>query len=287
MSTVSIIPVCGGMYGAYLAGVLRELAYTMEDYDIRLGSVHAFSAGAWTMPYFVAAQKNRQQLGSMEMIWLHRACGRQLFDFTQLLKGGSVLQLQRMRSVLSKGELRLDKNALFRTDTRFEIVVTDIQTGKPLYIAPRRLWLFRDLTASAAIPVFHPPVRVYGTYGCDGGLSDPVPIKRALDFGSKKVIVVTNRLDKKWECLWSRISKGAASLLSMPTRGLLKTYLERAQEIEDQFNGDSRIFFVRNTSPLPMHLCIDTDAGRIAKTYELGKKTFCSVRQAFLDWATA
>ena len=276
MNHISVVSACGGIYGTYLAGILRELSYVMDEHGITLDRVHTYSAGAWTFPYFIAAREDTQQLGSMEMIWLYKTCGAQLFNFKQFLRKHPVLQLSRMRSILRRGALQLNMEALFQSDTLFEVVVTDMRTGNPIYFSPNKHQLFRALTASAAMPFLSAPVKIAGTFGIDGGIADPMPIQRALDLGSKKIVVIMNEGDGIWDRVCSLISKYS-----------LKNYHERTQVIADKFKSDERVFFICNANSLPLQSFVDTDATRIFQTYEQAKKDFYLLRQQFVDWVRA
>lgn len=73
-------------------------------------------------------------------------------------------------------------------------VVTNVETGKPEYkqIPPyERLW--ETAIASCSLPVLFPPVKLGDSYYLDGGLSDSIPYKKALEEGCDKVIVILTR----------------------------------------------------------------------------------------------
>lgn len=75
-----------------------------------------------------------------------------------------------------------------------EAVVTNIKTGRAEYLeVPRDDHDFRVIVASCALPVLFQPVKIGRHYYLDGGVSDSVPYKRALEKGCDKVIVVLTR----------------------------------------------------------------------------------------------
>ena len=76
-----------------------------------------------------------------------------------------------------------------------EAVVTNLLTGQPEYRpVPRRDENFRLLQATCAMPVLFQPIRLDGGIPyLDGGCSDAIPWKRALEVGCDRVVVVLTR----------------------------------------------------------------------------------------------
>ena len=74
--------------------------------------------------------------------------------------------------------------------------LTNMQTGKPEYITlPTDDWdkHLKILWASCALPFLFRPEEIDGQLYMDGGISDPIPFRKALDDGCDKVIVVLTR----------------------------------------------------------------------------------------------
>lgn len=87
-----------------------------------------------------------------------------------------------------------DYDAFARWPGLAEAVVTDLETGLPAYV-PLDL---NDpntnlLQASCAMPVLFPIFEVGGMKCMDGGCSDAIPWRRALDMGCDRVVVVLTR----------------------------------------------------------------------------------------------
>lgn len=77
---------------------------------------------------------------------------------------------------------------------KVEACVTNIHTGKAEYLeVPRRDDKFEVLVASCALPILFQPVKVGKHYYLDGGVSDSVPYKRAIEQGCDKNIVILTR----------------------------------------------------------------------------------------------
>lgn len=77
---------------------------------------------------------------------------------------------------------------------KVEACVTNIHTGKAEYIeVPRQDDKFEVLVASCALPILFQPVKVGKHYYLDGGVSDSIPYKRAMEEGCDKNIVILTR----------------------------------------------------------------------------------------------
>ena len=73
-------------------------------------------------------------------------------------------------------------------------VVTNIETGEPEYMrvtADDHKW--NVLRASCALPILFQPIKINGSYYMDGGITDSIPFRYALNSGLDRVIVVLTR----------------------------------------------------------------------------------------------
>lgn len=71
---------------------------------------------------------------------------------------------------------------------RTGIVVTDALVGVPKVLSQGPISL--ALQASSAIPGVFPPVRIAGCFYVDGGVTANVPIRQAVAFGAKSIVVL-------------------------------------------------------------------------------------------------
>lgn len=90
--------------------------------------------------------------------------------------------------------LPFDYNAFSAYPGKVVGVVTNIKTGEPEYLeVPRDDTHFMVLRASCSLPFIFKPVEINGNLYMDGGLSDSIPYKKAIEEGCDKVIVVLTR----------------------------------------------------------------------------------------------
>ncbi|MFG6383039.1 MAG: patatin family protein [Lachnospiraceae bacterium] len=128
---------------------------------------------------------------------------------------------------------------------KVEACVTNIHTGKPEYLeVPRHDDSFQVLVASCALPILFQPVKVGKRYYLDGGLSDSIPYKHAIEEGCDKNIVILTRergyikkperVGKISRKLYRKYPKIAEDLKNRPEQynACLKELMEREQSGE-------------------------------------------------------
>jgi len=75
-----------------------------------------------------------------------------------------------------------------------EAAVTNVETGMPEYIKienPKNGW--DVLVASCSLPLMFPIVKINGKKYLDGGITDSIPFRRAIEKGCDKIIVILTR----------------------------------------------------------------------------------------------
>ncbi len=176
----------GGMRGLYTGGVLQ-----------------AFSDGQWLPDYVIGVSAGACNAFS----YLSGQQGRNLRINTDYLKDKRYLSVQnflRTKSLFGMdfifGEIPekldpFDYEAFRNNPCVFELGVTDVATGKPVYFSKDSFadGDFTLLRASSSIPVFAPMVPYGDRFYLDGGTSDPIPVERALQMGCDKLVVVLTR----------------------------------------------------------------------------------------------
>ena len=87
-----------------------------------------------------------------------------------------------------------DYDAFAASPIAFVTGVSDVETGKPAYFSKEAIRHDSTvLRASSSIPVFSPIVSFRDGKYLDGGTTDPIPVRKALEDGCDKVIVVLTR----------------------------------------------------------------------------------------------
>ena len=88
-----------------------------------------------------------------------------------------------------------DYDTYFTSEMECEMVTTNCETGQAEYMTERhsKERLMKVCRASCSMPLVSPIVNVDGVPYLDGGLADSIPVRRAIEIGNKKIIVVLTR----------------------------------------------------------------------------------------------
>src|SRR6202142_1688051 len=171
----------GAMRGAWAAGVL---AYLQECGRRQYDLVYAASSGACSAVYFVA---DMWEPGLA--IWRELACN--VVRKSNFLRHKPIIDLAYLVDHVIRKRVPLSVEALQKAPTRFFIVLTDCHTGDPVYfhVCDDRVFAALRATSSMALAT-----RGYdyvdGQPYADGGVADPIPIRRAIADGATDITVV-------------------------------------------------------------------------------------------------
>lgn len=178
----------GGMKCAYNAGVLDAFLEEGISFDYCIG----VSAGAGNLASYLAGQKGRNL-----RFFTEHTHSSHYFGLKSLLKTGNLFGLQYIYGELTKsgGKDPLDYPAIMRNPSDYRVVVTNALTGKPEYFGKDMLKQddYRLIMASSAIPVACRPVELNGVPYFDGGLSDAIPFRRALEEGCSRLVIILSK----------------------------------------------------------------------------------------------
>lgn len=186
---LGIIDVGGGMRGSFTAGIYDYL----NDQNIQpFGYLIGVSAGSGNMVSYLARQRGRNL-----RFYLDYAFRKEYMSMHNMLRTGSYINLDYPYTFLSGpgGEDPVDLEAFNADTARYEAVVTDAETGNPVYYdkAELREGNFDVIKASCCVPGACRPYPVQGILGFDGGVADPVPYKRALAQGCDRLVLLLTR----------------------------------------------------------------------------------------------
>ena len=193
----------GAMRGAWAAGVL---AYLQERGRRQYDFVYAASSGACSAVYFVA---DMWEPGLA--IWRELAC--KVVRKSNFLRRKPIIDLAYLVDHIIRQRVPLSVEALQKAPTRFYIVLTDCHTGEPVYfhVCDDRVFAALRATSSMALATRGFDY-VDGHPYADGGVADPIPIRRAIQDGATDItVVLTHNPD-------FRLKPGRAGWENWPTR---------------------------------------------------------------------
>ncbi len=185
---IGFVDVGGGMRGIYTSGVYDYLMDNGIEPEYCIG----VSAGSANLITFIAKQKGRTY-----RFYHDYSFEKEYMSINSFLKNKSYIDLNYIYSVISNssGKDPLDFEKIELSNCLFKAVATDASTGKPHYFDKSDFKAddYSVLKASCAIPIVCKPIKLNGSLYFDGGISDPIPYKKAFDDGCEKVVVCLTR----------------------------------------------------------------------------------------------
>lgn len=175
----------GGMRGLYSIGVLDHFI----ENELKVNYVIGVSAGACNGVSYVSNQPGRSYRINTNYLE-----DKRYVSFSNFIKTKSLFGMDFLFDEIPHKLDIFDYDSFLASSCEFVTGVTDVYTGKPAYFGKEDL--NHDSTvlrASSSIPIFSPIVEYKGGKYLDGGTSDPIPVRKAIEDGCDKVIVVLTR----------------------------------------------------------------------------------------------
>ena len=187
MQKATLVLEGGATRGVFTSGVLD---YLMEQ-EFYTSHVIGVSAGACNAVDYVSRQPGRTRDC---MIPTDKNLSY-YYGVRKFIKEKSLMNMDMIFDIYPKQIYPFDFDTYFRSEMNCELVTTNCVTGKAEYMDeaqdPDRL--MKICQASSSMPLLCPIVNIDGIPYLDGGLADSIPIRRAMDIGNEKIIVVLTR----------------------------------------------------------------------------------------------
>lgn len=175
----------GGIRTLYTSGVLDAFMENGIDFPYVIG----VSAGSCNGVSFIGKNLHR-----MRDLTIEYSCDERYKSVKSMLKNGEYLNSKWIFGELTYELYPLDYDTYENSGATMCVVVTNAVTGKSEYFYPTD---FREgceeLRASCALPLATKPVRLGDELYFDGGIADSIPLKRALDDGCEKCVVILSQ----------------------------------------------------------------------------------------------
>lgn len=189
MTGTALIDVGGGYRAIFGAGVMDRCLELGIDFD----HCYGVSAGSANMTSFIAHQHDRNH-----KFYTEYAFRREYASATNFIKDRNFVHLDYVYGDLSNhdGEYPLDYQAFVDNPTQFTVVACNAETGASRYFGKSDFGFdnFDPVKASSSVPVACRPYLIDDVPYYDGGISDPIPVQRAMDDGYDRIVVVLTRL---------------------------------------------------------------------------------------------
>ena len=210
----------GAMRGLFSAGVIDIFMENGVEFDAAIG----VSAGA----AFGCNYKSRQ-IGRVIRYNKRFAKDKRFCSIQSLIKTGDLFGAEFCYHTIPDELDLFDNDAYLENPMDFYVVVTDVETGKAVYInsdeaGDDALECFR---ASASMPIVSRPVEIKGKKYLDGGIADSVPIQFFESIGYTRNVIILTQPEG-----FVKKPSSAAKLMKY----VLKEYPKVAETMADRHN---------------------------------------------------
>lgn len=175
----------GAMRGLFTAGALDYLLQQDFYFDYVIG----VSAGANNGINFLSRQQGRcRKVISHENVVSY-------MGFDQFIRHFKVSNVEAMIKGYALNQFPFDFETFESSKTEFECVVINCDTGLPEYHGnfANREDFFNYNIATCSLPFFSQPIEIHGNHYLDGSLTDSIPLKRAMEKGCDKALIVLTK----------------------------------------------------------------------------------------------
>lgn len=201
----------GGMKGVYSSGVLDFFL----DKGLTFSSCYGVSAGACSLCSFLSKQRGRAYHTTVDYLEDKNYC-----SLYSLLKTGDLFGADMCYRQIPETLNPYDYETFDQYQGKFYSVVTNIETGCPEYIHIRDMHAdIEAIRASASLPLVSRNVKIGDKLYLDGGISDAIPIRKSMEDGNRKNVVIMTK-----EVGYRRQPSGGTSLIKMRYRKYPKVY---------------------------------------------------------------
>lgn len=185
---IGVLDVGGGTRDIFGAGVFDYCIEHNINFDYGIG----ISAGSANLASYFAHQAHRNY-----SFFIDYCFRKEYMSLSNFVKDGSYVDFDYIYGELSKkdGENPLDYESLKNNPAIFKILAYDANNGTAHYFTKDdiRQDHYNVFSASCCLPVVCKPVEIDGIRYYDGGLADPVPVKKMFEDGCDKAVIILTK----------------------------------------------------------------------------------------------
>ena len=256
----------GAMRGMFTAGVLDVLL----DEQIAVDGAVTVSAGALFGINYPAKQRGRVLRYNLK--YLH---DKRYMGWHSLFTTGNVVNKAFAFYELPFTLDPFDQATFAASQTDFWVTLTNIETGEPEYVKITDAFAQMEaLRATSAMPMVSRVVEIEGKKYLDGGISDSIPLDKAMALGYDKIIVILTRpLDYRKKPSNNWLFKLFYRHYPKLIERWANRYAEYNQAVEKviEMEKAGKIFVIRPSESLDISR-LEKDLAKVQAMYDLGVK---------------
>ena len=271
----------GGRRGVFPSGVLDAFMVS----ELCLPYIVAVSAGACNGMSYVSRQPRRARISNIDYLARYRYIG-----LRHLLTQGCICDQKLLYDKFPNEFIPFDFDTFFRHSAQFEMVTTNCETGRAMYISETvdRQRALDVVRASSSLPYVSKIVDVDGIPMLDGGIADSIPVERAMQTGHPVNVLILTRnkgyrntsKDRKIpHCIYKRYPR-----LRVALSRRIEAYNEQL-DLVDRLEAEGRVICIRPQKPMEVGR-MEKDTAKLEALYEEGfalGEAFCRQYQSQLS----
>lgn len=259
----------GGFRGVYTSGVLDAL---MEA-DINMSCTIGVSAGALNGVNYVAGQIGRSAKANLTYRHDSRYVG-----LKALRQSGGIIGIDFLFEDFNN-IMPLNTKRFFSPERTFIAVATNCLTGKPQYFDnhTHNESIFKAVKASSSLPYISKMVYINDVPYLDGGCSDKIPYRWAIENGYEKIVVIKTRPDgyrkkvsKKDNHSFTKLCYGTYPNFVEAFSKSDKNYNRQCDEI-DALRKQGKVYVITPSKTVTVGR-VEGDMGKLGQLYYMGYK---------------
>ncbi|MFC0216665.1 patatin family protein [Paenibacillus chartarius] len=271
----------GGMRGVYTAGALDYLMERQLYYPYVIG----VSAGACNAASYISKQIGRNRIVTIDYVRDPR-----YLSYRNLLREKSIFGMKFIFDEIPNRLVPFDYDTFYHSEQQFVVGTMDALSGEPVYFTKDAAGkeMFDIVQASSSLPFISVPVVRDGRELLDGGICDPIPIRKSIADGNERNVIILTQVKSyrkrpfQWGWLARRVYPNYHGLINVMEQRH-KTYNETLDYI-DELERTGKAIVIRPS--------LDLKVGRTEKNpvkltglYELGYRDAQRLQQSLDKWA--
>lgn len=269
------------MRGVYTAGALD---YLMEQ-ELYYPYIVGVSAGACNATSYIS-----RQIGRNRKVTVDFARDPRYLSYRNLLREKSIFGMKFIFDEIPRRLVPFDFDAFYGSEQTFVVGTMDALTGEPVYFTkhdePEAMMSI--VQASSSLPFVSKPVLLGGRELLDGGICDPIPIRKSIADGNERNVIILTQVESyrkrpfKWGALAKRLYpkyRGLIDVMSMRHQ----TYNETLDYV-DELEKSNQAIVIRPSVNLEVSR-VEKDPIKLAAMYELGYRDAERQKNSLLGWA--
>lgn len=265
MDKVGLVLQGGGIRGVYTSGVIDFFL----DKGIRFPYVIAVSAGACNGAAYISGQR-----GVGKNMHDKYVRDKRFMGLRNLYRDGSFFGMDFIFDEVPRKFENFDFDAFNSAEQDFIVVATDCISGKPVYLRKNSCSdMFKAIRASSSLPFLAKKVSLDGLELLDGGMGDPIPIKKSMEDGNdKNVVILTGRMEhQRKPRLIPFMAKRFYPEHSELKEAICNGYnlFNETLDFIDELSRDKRAYVIQPSKDIRTRL-IERNSRKLNMLYELG-----------------